>query len=93
LGTADIIFLLLSPDFLDTDYIWDTEMVEAMRRHEANEVRVIPIKLRSCSWEDTSFRKLQGLPRKDVIINTASDRDSVWKEVVDEIKQVLSDWK
>ncbi|AEE47995.1 COR domain-containing protein [Haliscomenobacter hydrossis] len=93
LGTADIVFLLLSSDFLAKDDIWDTEMAEVMRRHEAGTARVIPIKLRVCSCEDTPFSKLQGLPRNYTAISAAPDRDSVWTEVLEEIKQVLSDWK
>lgn len=92
LSTADIIFLLLSPDFLNTEYIWDIEMVEAIRRHEEGTARVIPIKVRPCAWEDTPFRKLQGLPRKDQVISTAEDQDGIWLEVVKEIKGILEDW-
>lgn len=92
LATADIIFLLLSPDFLATDYVVETEIAEAMRRHEAGEARVIPIKLRPCSWKDTPFKKLQGIPRKDIIISTASDKDSAWLAVLLEIEALISEY-
>ncbi len=93
LTSADIVFLLLSSDFLAQDHIWDTEMTEAMRRHEEGSAKVIPIKIRVCSCEDTPFSKLQSLPRNQTAISAAPDRDSIWTEVLDEIKQVLSDWK
>ena len=93
LTSADIVFLLLSSDFLAQDHIWDTEMTEAMRRHEEGSAKVIPIKIRVCSCEDTPFSKLQSLPRNQTAISSAPDRDSIWTEVLDEIKLVLSDWK
>ena len=93
LATADIIFLLLSPDFLDTNYIVETEVTGAMARHESGEAKIIPIKIRPCSWEDTPFSKLQGLPRKDKVISTAPDHDTVWLEVLAEIKQEISHWR
>lgn len=46
LQSADIILLLISADFLSSDYCYDTEMSCAMERHERGEARVIPVILR-----------------------------------------------
>jgi hypothetical protein len=35
LESCDIILLLVSPDFLDSDYCYDIEMTRAMERHAA----------------------------------------------------------
>ena len=91
LATADIVFLLLSPDFLATDYVDEVEIAESMRRHENGTARVIPIKIRPCSWKNTPFSKLQGLPRKDLIVSTAPDRDMVWLEVLEEIEREMKE--
>lgn len=88
LAQADFIFLLVSVDFLSTDYIWDTEIQEAIRRHHAKEATVIPIKIRSCEWSNTPLSGLQGLPRKDGIIDTPIN-DRAWTEVVQEIGKLL----
>jgi len=37
--TDDIILLLVSSDFLDSDYCYEKEMARAMQRHEAGEKR------------------------------------------------------
>ncbi|MCB0167062.1 MAG: SUMF1/EgtB/PvdO family nonheme iron enzyme [Anaerolineae bacterium] len=63
LHTADIILLLISPDFIASDYCYDVEMKKAMARHEAGEAVVIPVILRPCLWEDTPFGLLQALPK------------------------------
>ncbi len=42
LAESDIIFLLVSTDFLATDYLWNEELAEAIRRHNAGTARVIP---------------------------------------------------
>src|SRR4029450_9084620 len=47
LESAHIILLLISADFLASDYCYDKEMQRALARHEAGEARVIPIMLRS----------------------------------------------
>ena len=41
LNTADIILLLVSPDFMDSDYCYGIEMQRAMHRHNRGEARVI----------------------------------------------------
>src|SRR5437016_3708622 len=43
LETASIILLLISADFLASDYCYDKEMTRALERHQRGEVRVIPI--------------------------------------------------
>jgi tetratricopeptide (TPR) repeat protein len=62
LETADIILLLISVDFLSSDYINDVELTRAMARHEAQSARVIPVILRPCRWQRGAFAKLQALP-------------------------------
>src|SRR5690348_13209223 len=43
LETASIILLLISPDFLASDYCYDVEMQRALERHRRGEALVIPI--------------------------------------------------
>jgi hypothetical protein len=62
LYTAQIILLLISPDFMASDYCYGVEMRRAMERHEHGEARVIPIILRPVQWRRTPLGKLQALP-------------------------------
>src|SRR5256885_1463819 len=48
INSASIILLLVSADFLTSDYCYEIEMTQALGRHEAGETRVIPIILRPC---------------------------------------------
>src|SRR5213080_3948433 len=48
---ADIILLLVSPDFLASDYCYGVEMTRALERQAAGEARVIPVILRPCEWK------------------------------------------
>jgi hypothetical protein len=62
LMNASIILLLISPDFLASDYCYGVEMQQALECHQRNEARVIPILLRPTDWEDAPFAHLQYLP-------------------------------
>ncbi len=66
LNSAQIILLLVSPDFIDSDYCYGKEMQLAMERHQRGEAQVIPVILRPVYWRGTPFGKLQALP-KDAI--------------------------
>src|SRR2546427_5904176 len=46
LNSADIILLLLSPHFIESDHCYNVEMSRALERHKKGEARVIPIILR-----------------------------------------------
>jgi hypothetical protein len=62
LNTAQIILLLISPDFMASEYCYSTEMQQALERHEQKEAHVIPIILRPTIWKGAPFDKLQVLP-------------------------------
>lgn len=60
----EIILLLVSADFLASNYCYNIEMKRAMERHEAGEAIVIPIILRACDWYHAPFGKLNAVPRE-----------------------------
>lgn len=63
LNSAQIILLLVSANFLASDYCYSIEMQRAIERHEAGEACVIPIILRPVDWSGAPFGKLQALPK------------------------------
>ncbi len=93
LDTAQIILLLISPDFLASDYCYRKEMKRAMQRHEHSEARVIPIILRPVHWEDAPFGKLQALPLNGKPVTDAywHSRDEVFYEVTSGIQKVVEE--
>ena len=91
LNAADIILLLVSANFLASDYCYDIEMQRAMERHEAKEARVIPIILKPTDWSDAPFAKLQALPKNAKPITTWQDQDEAFLNVVQGIRRVVED--
>ena len=51
LKRAQIILLLVSADFMASDFCYSIEMKEALTRHDASQARVIPIQLRPSDWQ------------------------------------------
>ncbi|MFL6209227.1 MAG: TIR domain-containing protein [Pyrinomonadaceae bacterium] len=83
LNTAHVILLLISADFLASDYCYDVELRRAMERHAAADdpACVIPIILRPCDWLGASFGKLQALPLDAKPVTRWADRDEAWLNV------------
>jgi hypothetical protein len=89
LEAADIILLLVSPDFLNSNYIWDVEIARAMQRHETGEARVIPVILRPCAWDIASFAKLQALPKDGKPVSMWANTDEALLDIVNGIRRAV----
>jgi len=91
LQEADVILFVVSRKFIATDYIWDEEIKNALKRHDNREAKVIPIILSPCDWtgESTPFSELQATPTKGKPITTFDNQDEAWLEVLWEIKRVI----
>lgn len=81
INTDDIILLLVSPDFIASDYCYDIEMKRAMERHDAGKAIVIPVILRACDWHHAPFGKLLGTPRDGKPVTQWPDRDEAFLQV------------
>jgi len=92
LATARIILLLVSADFLASDYCYDIEMKRALERHEAREARVIPVILRAVdNWQDAPFGKLQALPTDGKAVTSWPNQDEAFADVARGIRVALNE--
>lgn len=91
LNTADIILLLVSPDFMDSDYCYGIEMKRALERRARGEAEVIPVILRHVYWHGEPLGKLQALPKdgKPVTDPDWHNLDRALYDVATGIRQVL----
>jgi len=87
LEEAHIILLLVSANFIASQYIWKHELARAMERHEQREASIIPIFIKYCDWKGGPFDKLQGLPKDAKPVGRA-DNDMAWREVAQGVKAV-----
>ena len=87
LNSADIILLLVSPDFLASDYCYDNEVVKAVGRNDAGEACVIPVILRPCDWTRAPFNALQALPKNAKPVTRWQRRDDAFLDVAEGIRR------
>ncbi|MFN0213151.1 MAG: leucine-rich repeat domain-containing protein [Saprospiraceae bacterium] len=98
LRKADVVLLLISAHFIDSDYSWDSEMLPALERHKLGEARVIPILLSDCKWEDSPFAELEMVPKEPqnarlLPVTEWDHRAKALTTVVKRIQEVLQEMK
>jgi hypothetical protein len=62
LESAHLIVLLVSADFLASEYCFGVEVEKAFTRLKRVQVKVVPILLKPCLWEESRFSALQIIP-------------------------------
>lgn len=81
LESAQIILLLISADFLASDYCYDIEMGRAMEKHHDGSAVVIPVILRPCDWSSSPFGKLLATPKDGKPVTMFGNQDEAFTDV------------
>lgn len=88
---ADVILLLVSPDFLSSHFCYSVELKLATDLLETRSgVKVIPIILRPCDWEHSPVARFQVLPTDGIPITLWKTKDDAFTSVIKGLRSVLS---
>lgn len=90
LESANLILLLVSADFLASEYCFGVEVEKALARLKSDEVKVVPILLKPCLWKESRFCDLQIIPRDAKAVMSWSSPEEAFTEVADEISKLVS---
>ncbi len=88
-GSASIILLLISADFLASDYCYGREMQKALERCEAGVAHVIPVLLRQVDWHRAPFAHLRCLPDNEVPVTSWANQDEAFHDIAVGIRTTL----
>ena len=88
----DVIILLISADFINSDYCYEIEMKKAFERMQNNDAIVIPIILRPCLWQETPLADIQVLPKDGTPISKYEDSDDAYYEIVKSINNRIEEF-
>lgn len=88
MNSASIIMLLVSSDFIASDYCWNIEVKRAMERHNAGDACVIPVLLRPVNWKKAPFGKLQALPKDARPVTSWTNRDEALTDISQGIEAI-----
>lgn len=99
LRQADVVLLLISKDFIASDYIMGAELHLAMERQRTGDAAVIPILLRQVDLQpedaaDMPFVNLlkpQGLPKDLKPVTSWPNRDEAWTNVASGLRATVNE--
>jgi hypothetical protein len=91
LESADLIMLLVSADFLASDYCFGVELDKAFTRLKRGDVKVVPILLKPCLWQESRFSAIQIIPRDARAITSWGSTEEAFNEVANEISALVSE--
>ena len=89
LESSRLFLLLVSPDFLASDYCMEREMVRALERNRSGNARVIPIIIEPCDWASTPLRDLKALPQDGKPVSDWTNENNAYLNIVQELRRVL----
>lgn len=90
LESADIFLLLISPDFMASDYCYGIEMQRAIQRHNEGSARVIPVLLRPAFLQGAPFAELQMVPTHARPVTQWRNRDDAFHDIATRINRVVT---
>ncbi|QQZ28335.1 TIR domain-containing protein [Thiothrix subterranea] len=91
LNTADIVLLLVSPDFINSDYCFTKEMERALERYKDEGNVVIPVIIRhTASWRNHKIGQIVALPKDGKPLAKWDDADEFWGSVEDGIRDQVN---
>jgi hypothetical protein len=93
LAKTSVAVILVSPDFLDSDFIHEHELGPFLKEAEAGGVKILWILIRDCAWKETPLKDYQAVvspPDRPLASMTKANRDTAWRRVCEEIKRAAS---
>lgn len=95
LAASDVVILLVSADFIASEYCYEQEMLRAFARQRDGTVRVIPVILRPCQWKgvpignDETLSEFVALPKDGKAVTSWSDTDTAFDDAACAIRHML----
>lgn len=87
LESSQIILMLISADFLSSNYCYDIEMARAMEKHGDGSAVVIPVILRPCDWHSSPLGKIMATPTDGKPITMFANQDEAFTNVAKDIRR------
>lgn len=86
---ADLFLLMVSPDFIASDYCVEREMKRALERHAGGNARVVPIIVEECDWKAMDMlRQLKAVPADGKAISEWANPNTAYLNVVQELRRI-----
>jgi hypothetical protein len=91
LATADVVILLVTPDFVASAYCFEEELPEILRRNEQEGLRVLPVLVKAVDLANLPIGRFQGFPADLRPISSWRYADDAWLQVARGVRTVAEE--
>lgn len=88
LESAQIILLLVSANFLASDYCYHKEMARALAKNEEGSATVIPVILHPCDWHSAPFGSLKATPTDGRPVSMYANQQEALSIIARDVRKV-----
>jgi len=90
LSKTSVAVLLVSPEYLASDFIKEHELGPLLNEAEAGRVKILWVMLRASAYKETLLRRYQAVePPEKPLPESKTDRAKVWLRICEEIKNAV----
>lgn len=93
LRNSNMIILLISANFIASDFCYLKEMKNALNRHKKGQCVVVPILIKPCLWETTPLASLKALPDNLKPVTLWENIDEAYFHIVSGINKLIENWE
>lgn len=90
LNTADLILLLISPDFITSEYCYNIELKKAIELYKQRKAIVVPIGLRVTDIVGHPFTQFQMLPVNPLFVESWANTNEAFVSIVQGLRKTLT---
>lgn len=87
LESSRIIMLLVSAQFLASDYCYEKEMKRALEKHENGTAVVIPVILHPCDWHSAPFGHLRATPTDGKPVSMYANQHEAFAIIAKDVRE------
>ncbi|MBV8176188.1 MAG: toll/interleukin-1 receptor domain-containing protein, partial [Verrucomicrobia bacterium] len=86
--------LLVSPDFIASDFIYEQELGPLLKAAEQGGVKILWVPVRASGYKKTGLKDIQAVldPAQPLANMTNAERDQAWVKICEEIEKAVEDF-
>ncbi|KAA8388526.1 toll/interleukin-1 receptor domain-containing protein [Acetobacter sp. DmW_136] len=89
LEICDLFIALISPDYLASNYCYETEFGRAQERALSGELRIVPVILEPCDWLASPFKEFLALPKEGRPVSNFTNVNNAFLDIVTGIRRII----
>jgi subtilisin family serine protease len=89
LDNADIVILLVSAYFVESEFCYSKELKRALEREAEGRATIVPVRVRPVSLKGTMLAEIQALPAEAKPITSFGDPHEGWTQVADRLYDLV----